>query len=465
MRQDQRHSLSRRTLLALGSGAVVTLAGCSGDDGETEDTSEDGNGGVQEPTPTETTPTSTPTETTPTDTPTESNNGEPQELTTIFNNVSDGSELGDDTVKAEVTPGEYTDRFVFGVGPSEGFEDVNQALENGEAYIAQKTDQVPENGKVQFTFPWMNFLEYDREQLMEQSDQENPWVWKEVGGEQTLAALAETTNEEYENGTETVPVQIKHPRDTLNPETHNQRTQHMWDQLPYGEDYGDRTVYDLELLRQIAGPTIDQSLRQEFEEEWMPSLEESDVRAKAEFDYFDDESNYSSANIFLLKGEISVLESIGEDFEHHRTYSREDSGEIDIFRFTSEEFPDYVAEAAYHEDSSVLVWTTDAGDENIDTPLTTKIALDTLEGLRDSVSDEEDFMHSQEYESRILPVIGYHNSPRELSKNTDGYGNLVMLEWDEESETPIEKVVSAEDFELVNEPLERDDSGYLWQEF
>jgi len=209
---------------------TTSLAGCSTDDGETNSTPEENDNGTMP----DSTPTGTPTET---NTPTP----EPEELDLRYSNVNNSSDIADDVIEAQVSPSENTDRMVFGVGPSEGFEDVHRALENGDVYITQKINEVPENGQVQFTFPWMNFLYSQAEQLREN---ENDYVWPEAGGEQTLLASAKSTGQKHKNTSETIPVTVTHPRDQLDLQAHNQRTQKMWNNIPTGENIESRWVYD-----------------------------------------------------------------------------------------------------------------------------------------------------------------------------------------------------------------------------
>ena len=429
---------------------TTSLAGCSTDDGETNSTPEENDNGTMP----DSTPTGTPTET---DTPTP----EPEELDLQYSNVNNGSDIADDVIEAQVSPSENTEKMVLGVGPSEGFEDVHRALENGDAYITQKINEVPENGQVQFTFPWMNFLYSQAEQLREN---ENDYVWPEAGGEQTLLASAEAASQNYTDTSETIPVTVTHPRDQLDLQAHNQRTQKMWRNLPHGENYRRRILYDTELLRQIAGPTIDQSLNDFFEWDSTPNINASSVMMKGSFEYVEDGGDISYAELLSLNENDAGSDMLGEGFEYHRSYET-DNGEINIFRYKSDENPDYSSEAAYHEDNSTVVWATDSGNENVDTP-PTEYGLNALEDIENTISNEEDFMNSQEYESRFLPVLGYETTPEELSKNPGGYGNLVMLDWDTDEETPYEIVVDPSDgFEIIDGPFERDDGSYLWSEF
>ena len=412
------------------------------------------------------TPTGTPTET---DTPTP----EPEELDLQYSNVNNSSDIADDIIEAQVSPSENTDRMVFGVGPSEGFENVHRALENGDAYITQKINEVPENGQVQFTFPWMNFLYSQAEQMKEETDQS--YVWPEVGGEQTLFAKAKSNGENYEDTLETVPVTLLHPREDLDLQAHNQRTTNMWSHQPAygdGEEFIRQQVYDVELLRQIAGPIIDQNLAERFsgdsrprmDTEEQPSLDSTKFVGNATFDYFFDgeDGPWNSSYTFFLKDNNLAEEVIEDQFDFERT--QETGGEeFEVFRYES---GDYVAEMTYDSDRQTLIWSSNGGVEDwLDRPVAFDKALEVLTGNIETIHQQDNFTDTQAYSSNFFPLVGYSHTPDELSKQTDGRGNTVMLRWDSESGNAYEEVRDAEMFELVNDPFNRNDSSYLWNEF
>lgn len=248
MSEDSNQSnLSRRGFLA--AAGTAALAGCQGDDSS-------GNGGE--------TPTENGSDTE--NGKSENGNGDVNTEVSILdgdgNEYEDGEKVTDDSFSVEIEP-------------SGSLEGVQVYLENKEGhqihddqplgYFLHHSDVhgLPEDGTIQDEIPYEDVWNKAQRRYIQKLflHDEIAWdeddstdigdIWDEAGGEFELVVEAEVDGEEI---SESVDLNLPHPRETLDLEEHNNRIQQGWNDLPENDDVRWQTVTDYDILRKIAGP-------------------------------------------------------------------------------------------------------------------------------------------------------------------------------------------------------------------